>query len=39
MSESDSQPARDFYLVAISDSAAISHPGAVAGFIRLYYKD
>lgn len=38
-SESDSQPARDFYLVAISDSAAISHPGAVAGFIRLYYKD
>lgn len=37
--EADSQPFRDLYVVAISDSAAVSHPGAIAGFIRLYYKD
>lgn len=29
----------DIFLCAISDSAAVSHPGAVAGFIRLYFKD
>lgn len=37
--EADSQPFRDLYVVAISDSAALAHPGAIAGFIRLYYKD
>lgn len=37
--EADSQPNRDIFLVAISDSSAVSHPGAVAGFCRLYYKD
>lgn len=37
--EADSQPQRDLFVVAISDSITVSHPGAVAGFIRLYYKD
>lgn len=37
--EADSQPFRDLLLFAISDSAAVSHPGAIAGFVRLYYKD
>lgn len=37
--EADSQPARDLIMFAISDSAAVSHPGAVAGYVRLYYKD
>lgn len=29
----------DVYIVAISDSLAVAHPGAVAGFFRVYYKD
>lgn len=37
--EADSQPFRDLYILAISDSAAVSHPGAIAGFVRLYFKD
>lgn len=37
--EADSQPYRDLYLVAISDSSAVSHPGAIAGFVRIYYRD
>lgn len=36
---SNSQPFRDIWVVAISDSTAVSHPGAVAGFIKIYYKD
>lgn len=37
--EADSQPFRDLFMVAISDSLSVSHPGAVGGFVRLYYKD
>lgn len=37
--EADSQPYRDLMVVCISDSGAVSHPGAIAGFIKLYYKD
>jgi len=29
----------DIYLLAISDSAAVPNPGAVAGYVRVYYKD
>lgn len=29
----------DVYVIAISDSAAVPNPGAVAGYIRVYYKD
>jgi len=29
----------DIYMVAISDSVAIQHPGAIAGFVRVYFKD
>lgn len=36
---SNSQPFRDIWVVAISDSTAVSHPGAIAGFIKIYYKD
>lgn len=32
-------PINDVYLVAISDSAAITNPGAVAGFVKLWYQD
>lgn len=29
----------DVLMLAISDSGAVSHPGAVAGNLRIYYKD
>lgn len=29
----------DVYLIGISDSAAIPNPGAVGGFVKVYYKD
>lgn len=29
----------DVYMIAISDSSAVAHPGVVAGFVRIYYKD
>lgn len=29
----------DVYFIALSDSSAVAHPGAVAGFVRVYYKD
>lgn len=29
----------DLYLVAVSDSAAVSHPGAIAGFVKLWWTD
>lgn len=29
----------DVFLIMLSDSAAIAHPGVVAGFVRCYYKD
>lgn len=29
----------DVYMIAISDSALSPNPGAVAGFVRVYYKD
>lgn len=32
-------PDRDFFLVAISDSAAVANPGAVSGFVKLTYTD
>lgn len=37
--QGNNQPATDLYLVAISDSAAIAHPGVIAGFVKLYYTD
>lgn len=37
--QQNAQPARDLFLVAISDSSLVSHPGAIAGFVRLYFKD
>lgn len=30
---------KDFILVGISDSAAIAHPGCVAGHVKVYYTD
>lgn len=30
---------RDFWLVAISDSTAVPHPGAVAGYVKLRWTD
>lgn len=35
----DAAPVEDYFLCAISDSAAISHPGATAGYVALYYTD
>jgi len=32
-------PSREVYLVALSDSAAVANPGAIAGFVKLYYQD
>lgn len=32
-------PLKDFFLVGISDSASVSHPGAVNGFVKLTYQD
>lgn len=32
-------PDRDFFLIAISDSAAVANPGAVSGFVKLTYTD
>lgn len=32
-------PTKEVYVLAISDSAAIPHPGAIGGFVRLYYQD
>lgn len=29
----------DVYLVAISDSSAVPHPGAIGGFVNCYFKD
>jgi len=29
----------DIYMIAISDSAAIPNPGAIGGFVNVYYKD
>jgi len=29
----------DVYMVAISDSAGVPNPGAIAGFVRVYFKD
>lgn len=29
----------DVWVILLSDSAAIAHPGVVAGFIKSYYKD
>lgn len=37
--EQNSRPNRDVYIVAISDSVAVAHPGVVAGFVRIYYTD
>lgn len=37
--ESDVQPFRDIFLVAISDSAVVAHPGAVAGYVKVYFTD
>lgn len=37
--EQDAVPNNDVFLVAISDSVAVAHPGAIAGFVRLYYND
>lgn len=34
-----SAPVREFFLVGISDSTAIAHPGAIGGYVKLYYKD
>lgn len=30
---------RDLWLIGISDSAAIAHPGAIAGFVKVWFKD
>lgn len=30
---------RPFYLMVMSDSAAIPHPGAVGGFMRIFFRD
>lgn len=35
----DTTAQREFYLCAISDSAAVSHPGVIAGTVKVYYKD
>jgi len=32
-------PINDVYLIAISDSAVVTNPGAVAGFVKLWYQD
>lgn len=33
------EPNRELILVAISDSAAIGHPGVIAGFVKVSFKD
>lgn len=33
------KPTTELILYAISDSIAVSHPGALGGFLKLYYKD
>lgn len=37
--DQESNISRDIFVMAISDSAAISHPGAVAGYFKIYYTD
>lgn len=32
-------PLREIYLLALSDSAAVANPGAVAGFVKIWYQD
>lgn len=32
-------PVTDVIMIAISDSAAVSHPGAVAGNLKMFYRD
>lgn len=29
----------DYFLIGISDSAAVQHPGAVGGYVKAYFKD
>lgn len=38
-SQANSQPDRDLFLMAISDSGILPNAGAVLGFVKLYYKD
>lgn len=38
-SEANSQPMRDLFLVAVSDSVISSNPGWLAGQVKLYYTD
>jgi len=33
------QPGRDLWLVALSNSAAVAHPGVVAGSVKIWYTD
>lgn len=37
-SEGNNDPT-DFILLALSDSAVLPHPGAIAGFVKLFYTD
>ena len=37
--QGNSQPSNDLFLVGISDSAIVSNPGVLSGFVKVYYKD
>lgn len=37
--DTDVNAINDLLLIAVSDSAAVTNPGAVAGFIKLWYQD
>lgn len=39
LASAEDDPYRNLYIVGVSDSAAIPHPGAIAGNVRVYYKD
>lgn len=32
-------PLKDYFLIGISDSVAVSHPGAIAGYVKITYQD
>lgn len=37
--QGNSQPSNDLFLVAISDSAIVSNPGVLSGYVKVFYRD
>lgn len=39
LDDTSSNCVEDIWMYGISDSSAVTHPGAIAGFVKLYYQD